>query len=78
MLIATIRENKNNYYIHMEKTRDTSSYHVICANNENTFSMNNEEILEFFVQLFQSNLTFYKKIENYDVFLDEAGNKRFF
>ena len=40
--------------------------------------MNNEEILEFFVQLFQSNLTFYKKIENYDVFLDEAGNKRFF
>ncbi len=34
MLIATIRENKNNYYINIEKTKDTYSYHVICANNE--------------------------------------------
>ncbi len=77
MIISMIRENKNNYYINLEKKKDIYYYNVVCANNEETFYMNKEEISALFERIFKSNLTFLRKEEDYDVYLDEANNKRY-
>ncbi len=78
MIISMIRENKNNYYINLEIKNDTYYYNAVCTNKESTFYMNKEEISDLFRRIFKSNLSFLRKEGEYDLYLDEANNKRYF
>lgn len=78
MLVGIIRDNKNNYYINLLKEKETYYYNIICTNNEKTFNMNDTQITKLFKELFSSELVFLKKEKEYDVYLDEANNKRYF
>lgn len=78
MLISMIRENKNNYYVNLEKKDNIYYYHVIRINNQSISYMSDQDISELFKRIFKSKLSFFKKEDEYDVYLDEANNQRFF
>lgn len=74
MINAIIRIEKNNYYL----TINNDSISIFLANNNETRVLSKEEAKDLIQGLFESNLTFQEQFNNYDIYLDEVGNKRYF
>lgn len=80
MLIGIIEDttNKVKYYIDLENKDNTSkvTFTMVTSNSVKVLSI--DEIKRLFKLLLSSKLHFKEKYNDYDVYLDEAGNKRFF
>ena len=74
MISALIRIRKNNYYL---KIND-NSFSIILANNFETRVLSKEEAIDLINSLFVGNFTFKEHLNDYDIYLDEIGNKRYF
>lgn len=78
MIVASIRKGKDNYYINLEQNNDRFNYYVVYASNEGTYILNKNQTINLFKDLFDSKMVFKEKEKNYDVYIDESGNKRYF
>ena len=78
MLAGIIQEKENHYYIYIEEEKDKNTISVIHSNKENTKCLNEEEAKELLKTILSSALTYQEKQGEYDVYLDEADNKRYF
>lgn len=74
MINAIIRIEKNNYYL----TINNDSISIILANNNETRVLSKEESEDLINSLFESILVFKERVNNYDIYIDEVGNKRYF
>ena len=80
MLIGTIKEEtrNDNYYIHLDKKDNINEVYIVHINNDNIEVLDKDKIKDLFKTLLSSKLSFLEKENDYDVYLDEANNKRYF
>ena len=76
MLAGIIKEKDNNYYINLNNEDKTIS--IIHSNRNKTKCLTEEEAIYLLEKILSSNLTYKEKYNDYDVYLDEANNKRYF
>ena len=78
MLAAIINEKDNNYYLNIEDDNDTKKVYVIHTYKDKTRCLSKEEAINLFNTIMSSKLTYKEKNGEYDVYLDEANNERYF
>ena len=80
MLIGIIREtsHNDNYYIHFDNTKSPNELTFIHTNEETIETLDKEQIRNLIKTILSSNLTYKEKYNDYDIYLDEANNKRYF
>ena len=80
MLLGIIKDQTNNieYYIDTEKKDKYYEISVTKVTNNNSKLLSKEEIRNLLKTIFSSKLTYKEKYNDYDVYLDEANNKRYF
>ena len=76
MLIGIVKEKNDTYYIYQEE--NTKVVCIINIYKNNIRSLNERESIEFLNNLLVSDLTFKEKNYDYDIYIDEAYNKRYF
>ena len=76
MLLGIINDttNKNNYYINYKD----NEVNIVKVNNNSINSLDKEEIRNLIKTLLSSKLTYLEKYNDYDVYIDEANNKRYY
>lgn len=80
MLIGIIKNEtaKINYYIHLDKQENYNELSVIETTKNKTKALNKEEAINLLKTILSSKLTYKEKYNDYDVYLDEANNTRYF
>lgn len=80
MLLGIIRDKTNNIEYHVDsETKDNYTELSITRVDNNTIRLlSKEEFLSLLQTLFSSNLTYKEKYKDYDVYYDEANNRRYF
>ena len=80
MLIGIIKNNTNNedYYIHLNIKNDINELSITHVGNQIIESLPLEKAKNLLKTILSSKLTFKEKEEDYDIYLDEANNKRYF
>lgn len=78
MLVSIIYKDKNRYYVNLNKKENKNVLSIICANSNGTRCLDKEEALSLFNELLYSKLKYKEKENDYDVYLDENNNKRYF
>ena len=78
MLTGIVRQNDNNYYINVEEENNIKTISVIHSKKNKTRCIKEEEAIFLLETILSSNLTYKEKYNDYDVYLDEADNKRYF
>ena len=78
MLAAIIRIENNNYYVELEQRNGKKAFRVVLANNNETRVLSHSEVQELMNTILSSDMTFKEHTDDYDIYIDEAGNKRFF
>lgn len=78
MLAGIIKEENNDYYIHINKENNQNILDIIRVDNNSISHLNKNEIIKLVCELLISKLTFKEKSNGYDIYLDEANNKRYF
>lgn len=76
MVLGIIKDttHKNDYYINY----DSNEVSIIKVNNYSVEILNKEDIKNLVGTLLNSKLTFKEKYNDYDIYLDEANNTRYF
>ena len=74
MRIGIIKYENNDYYIDLEN----NNISVTKISNREVTSLKIEEFAELIKEIFDSNLKFKKKVLDYEIFVDEIGNERYF
>ena len=76
MLLGIITNETNNehYFLHL----DNNDLSIIHTNSTNTEYLSKEKAKDLFRTLLSSKLSFLEKENDYDVYLDEANNRRYF
>lgn len=77
MIILGIRDKQTNYYLNLEKKGDNFSYYMVCSSNNGVFTLKKEEVSLLLNNVFNSKLSYLETNNGYDIYLDEALNKRF-
>ena len=78
MLAGIIKQNDNNYYIDLKEENNIKTISIIHSKKNKTRCLKEEEAIFLLETILYSNLTYKEKYNDYDVYLDEADNKRFF
>lgn len=78
MLVGIVRKQNNNYYISARNINNYIYYNVIMANNNETRNLKREEAEELIYSLFDGNKKFLEHRNDYDIYIDDSGNKRYF
>lgn len=80
MLIGIIKEEKfnDNYYIYLDNKSSYNELSITRVNNDIVEPLSKEKAVTLLHALLSSKLTYSKKLGDYEVYLDEAGNKRYF
>lgn len=80
MLLGIIKDQTNNieYYIDSENKDKYYEISVTKVTNNTSQLLSKEEIRSLLKTIFSSKLTYKEKYNDYDVYLDEANNKRYF
>ena len=80
MLLGIIKDITNNieYYINSDKKDNLSEITFIMIKENTIKALSKEEIQKLLKTIFSSKLTYKEKYNDYDVYLDEANNKRYF
>lgn len=76
MLLGIIKDttHKNNYYINYKDNEVT----IIKVNNDSIQALDGNEVKNLIKTLLSSKLTYKEKYNDYDIYLDEANNKRYY
>lgn len=78
MIVASIRKEKDNYYVNLDQKDDKFYYYVVYTSNESISVLNKSQTISLFKDLVESKMVFKEKENDYDIYLDEAGNRRYF
>ncbi len=80
MLAGIINEEttNNSYYIHLDKKDSYSEFSIVHVNDTIIETLSKNDAISLILKLLSSELTFKEKENDYDIYLDEAGNKRYF
>lgn len=78
MLAAIIKENDNSYYLHLEKENNINTISIIHSKKNKAKCLTEEEAITLLDTILSSELTYKEKYMDYDIYLDESNNKRFF
>lgn len=78
MLAGIIKEKDNNFFINIEDKNNIKTISIIHSKKNKTRCLKEEEAILLLETILSSNLTYKEKYNDYDVYLDEADNKRFF
>ena len=80
MLVGIINNETINehYFIHLDKIDNYNELSIIHVNNTTTEYLSKENAIDLLKTLLSSKLTFKEKENDYDIYLDEANNKRYF
>lgn len=80
MLIGIIKNETNNisYYIYLDNKDNINLISIVKADKNNIKALNELEATNLYKELLSSKLTYKEKYNEYDVYLDEANNKRYF
>ena len=78
MLVSIIKEQMNNYYINLEDKGDRKIISIIKSNNKDTKYIKKDEAINLLKRILSTKLTFLRKEDEYDVYVDEVDNKRYF
>ena len=80
MLIGIIKEKQydDNYYIHLNKKDDYNELSIIHVNNDIIEFLPRNKAKDLLKTLLSSRITYKEKENDYDIYLDEANNKRYF
>ena len=75
MLLGIIKDttNKNNYYINYKN----NEVNILKVNDDSIKALNRDQIRSLIKTLLSSKLTYKEKYNGYDIYLDEANNKRY-
>ena len=79
MLVGIINNETINehYFIHLDKIDNYNELSIIHVNNATTEYLSKENAIDLLKTLLSSKLTFKGKENDYDIYLDEANNKRY-
>ena len=80
MLAGIINEEttNNSYYIYLVKKDNYSELSIVHINDNVTESLSKDDAVNLIKKILSSKLTFKEKENDYDIYLDEANNKRYF
>ncbi len=80
MLLGIIKDTTNNieYYINSEEKDNYSEITFVMVKEGTIKALSKEEVRKLLKTILSSNLTYKEKYNDYDVYLDEANNKRYF
>ena len=80
MLLGIIKDTTHNieYYINSETKDNYSEITFVKVEENSVKALSKEEIRKLLKTILSSNLTYKEKYNDYDVYLDEANNKRYF
>ena len=80
MLLGIIKDTTNNieYYINSEEKNNYSEITFVMVEENTIKALSRVEIRNLLKKILSSNLTYKEKYNEYDVYLDEANNKRYF
>ena len=80
MLLGIIRNETNNedYYIQLNVKNNVDELSIIHVNDNIVEPLSKDKARNLFKTLLSSKLTYKGKEEEYDVYLDEANNQRYF
>lgn len=80
MLLGIIKDETNNieYYINSETKDNVSEIAFTMVSTNDVKTLSKEEIIKLLKTILSSKLTFKEKYNDYDVYLDESNNKRYF
>ena len=80
MLAGIINEEttNNSYYIHLDKKDSYSEFSIVHVNDTIIETLSKNDAISLILKLLSSELTFKEKENDYDIYLDEANNKRYF
>ena len=78
MIAGIIKERDNNYIINMEEKDNIKKISVIHSRRNKARCLKEEEAIDLLKFILSSKLTFKEKNNGYDIYLDEADNKRYF
>ena len=78
MLAGIIQDDKNDYYIHLNNVNSKYELDIVKISGFNEVHLTKEEIHKLVKETFASKMTFKKETNNYKIYIDEAGNERFF
>ena len=78
MLAGIIKEKKKTYNIYLEQKDDKQLISITEETKGCIRALDEAEIYNLVAHLLSSKLTFKEKQNEYDIYIDEAGNKRFY
>ena len=80
MLIGIIKNETSNvsYYINLDKKETYNELFIIEATKDTIRALNKTEAINLLKTILSSKLTYKEKYNDYDLYLDEANNKRYF
>lgn len=80
MLLGIIRDKTNNIEYHVDsETKDNyTELSITRVDNDTIRLLSKEEFLNLLQTIFSSKLTYKEKYKDYDVYYDEANNRRYF
>lgn len=78
MLAGIIKEKNNNYYFHLNEVENKYELDVIKISGFSEVHLTLNEVYKLLVDTFTSKMTFDREINDYKIYIDEAGNERFF
>ena len=74
MRIGIIKYDNNDYYIDLSNNK----LNVKKITNKEATSISKDEFISLIKELFDSNFTYKTKVYDYEIYIDEVGNQRFF
>lgn len=78
MLVGIIKIQKKKYNIYLEQIASNPLLTITLENNGIIKKLNEKEIHNLIATLLSSELTYKEKQGEYDIYLDEAGNRRYY
>ena len=78
MLVGIIKDKNTLYHVYSEKKDSNLSWYVEKCCDNTVSVLDYDSAMKMFNNLFDSNLSYLEKYNDYYVFLDESNNKRYF
>lgn len=78
MLAGKIKDCDNIYYLYVNDCSNHKEIDVVKIGSNGIIHLNKNEIISLFCNTFASDCIFKEKTDDYYIYLDEAGNKRYF
>lgn len=78
MLVGMINQKKNTFYIYMKEDQEKTAVTIVLENGKIARLLNEEEAKYLLNTILVSKIEYKESKEGYDIYIDEAGNQRFY